>query len=374
MDTVLTTPLLRDLLTSTRTPFYVYNKGVLEHTISEIRDAFQTQDFQLLFATMANDNEEFLRTVQQLGVGACVNSITHLKRVLDCGFLHSDIHFTSTGIPLEEMRLLAQHRITVNVDSIRQLEQWLSLNQGGWAGNRINTSSVLNNGAVASDRLGISKNDLPQAIAAATAAGGVINGLHIYVGTDYKDHRKMLEPITQLFQLAAGMPTLEYINIGGGIGVQYLDESLTFDLKAFGAKIISLRAALEDRLSKDVRLIFEPGRRIAASSGIFVTKVTDIKDLEDTRYIVVDASIAVFPRPLLHPQSFHKVTSPFKTGTGKSVTIVGKTTFSKDILAKTTLPEDIDVGDVLTFEQAGAYCDSMRSRFLGQYEPQSLFV
>ena len=90
---------------------------------------------------------------------------------------------------------------------------------------------------------------------------------------------------------------------------------------------------------------------------------------------MVDASISVFPRPFHHPDSPHKVIMPFKSTEidFEDSIIVGKTTFSKDILSKTSLSKNLVVGDVIIFDQAGAYCDSMRSKFLGQQEPANLY-
>jgi len=363
---------LSNLLNENRTPLYIYSKSVIKKTIEEIKQAFSADNFQLLFATMANDNDEFLKTIWQCGTGACVNSITHLEKVIKCGFDPGSIQFTSTGIPAEEMHLLSNYKIAVNVDSIGQLKQWLSISKIGKVGIRINSSSLAP-GVCYSDRLGISIYDIPQALNVAEALGGTINGLHIYVGTDYKDHDKMLNPIKRLFELAETIPTIEYLNIGGGVGVQYLNDTNTFDLFAFGRTVSELKSAFDKKTDSNVRLIFEPGRRIAAGSGLFITKVTDIKVLEDTKFLVVDASVAIFPRPLHQPHSPHNVVS-FTKGPFQDAVIVGKTTFSKDILGRVSLPNNVEVGDVLIFEQAGAYCDSMRSKFLGQYEPANIFV
>lgn len=365
--------ILSGLIESKRTPVYIYNRETLSDTISNIKNAFPAENFKMLFATMANDHAEFLMTVRASGVGACVNSIPHLNKVFECGFSADDVQFTSTGIPDQDLDVLAKHRVVVNFDSLEQLERWFKLKGQINAGLRINTSS-LSSAIPFADRLGISKNDVNAAMQIAQRHNSKINGLHIYVGTNYKDHIQMLVPLKEFFKLAATIPTLEYVNIGGGIGVDYLGEHDSFDLKSFGSAVTQFRHELDLGLGKSIQLVFEPGRRLAASSGIFVTRITDIKKLNDTRYVVVDASIAVFPRPFHHPESPHAVSTPFNNGQTAEATVVGKTTFSKDIMVRTELPVGLVPGDILVFSQAGAYCDSMRSRFLGQYEPESIFV
>ncbi len=186
----------------------------------------------------------------------------------------------------------------------------------------------------------------------------------------------MLPALEAFFLLAEKIPAIEYVNIGGGVGINYASEIEEFDLPAYGQKICEMVLMLRKKTRRSIRLIFEPGRRLAAPSGAFVTTITDIKYLNGIRYIVVDASVAIFPRPLHHPDSFHEVISPFKTSGsayGDSV-VVGKTTFSKDIMTRQKLPVNLEIGDTLLFDQAGAYCDSMRSKFLGQHEPSSIFI
>jgi diaminopimelate decarboxylase len=98
--------------------------------------------------------------------------------------------------------------------------------------------------------------------------------------------------------------------------------------------------------------------------------VTDVKSLHGSRFVVVDASVSIFPRPFHHPESPHRATLLGTNGhaAGKAVPsiVVGRTTFSRDILGTYELPESLQVGSLIALEDAGAYCESMTSRFLGQ--------
>ena len=375
MTLALPSKTLSALLKEHKTPFYFYSRKTLEQTISEIKNAFPISDFQLLFATMANDNHEFIRTIAQNNVGACINSIKHFQIVKDCGIGSDKIQFTSTGLTNEDMLILHENNITVNFDSLSQLEKWFHFDQGKCAGVRVNTGSLTDKVPVV-DRLGMSKQQVYEALEIAKRNKGTINGLHIYVGTNYKNHTEMLPALTEFFSLADQIASLEYVNIGGGIGVDYLSEGNEFNIKEYGLSIKKLIDSLRAKLGQNIKLIFEPGRRLAAPSGWFVTRVTDIKELNNIHYVVVDASISVFPRPFHHPDSPHKAITPFKNGElgFQESVIVGKTTFSRDILSTTLLSKQLAIGDIILFDQAGAYCDSMRSKFLGQIEPANIFI
>jgi diaminopimelate decarboxylase len=188
----------------------------------------------------------------------------------------------------------------------------------------------------------------------------------------------MLPTLEGFFDIAATVKPLSYVNIGGGIGVNYRHEGPEFDIFEFGHGVRRLADRLRQRLGRDIEVIVEPGRGLAASCGTFITAVTDVKDLGERRYAAVDASIAMFPRPFHHPDSPHRIRKlggMQRVASEKSgeLLIVGRTTFSRDVLG--SMPRaSLKKGDLLVLEDAGAYSQSMASRFLGQREPEMVFV
>ena len=356
-----------------KTPYYQYNLAVLRRRIEEFCRSFSADSFQLLYATMANDNVEILREISSCNVGACVNSLHHLDLVASLGFNPSLIQFTSTCIPREVMSVLQQRDIRANLDSLSQIAQWLEMSPSSDFGLRINASSL--KGFTEGDRIGVHVFEIPQAISLANAYHAKLIGLHVYVGTNFQSPDLILPTLRALFDKASSVPTLEYINIGGGVGIDYQHTDREFNIDMFGREVSSMRATLAHRMNKDIHLFFEPGRSLIAEAGVFVVTIIDVKRLNEVVYVGVDASIAIFPRPFHHPESVHcvrrlnRVTCASLT----NVVIVGQTTFSKDILAKCKLPNDLAVGDTLEFSDAGAYCQSMQSRFLGQATPQSFY-
>jgi diaminopimelate decarboxylase len=182
----------------------------------------------------------------------------------------------------------------------------------------------------------------------------------------------MMPTLQAMFDLAARSDDVDYVNIGGGVGVDYSRESGSFDYRAFGAEVCAMARQAAERRPRPFMLLFEPGRSLVASSGVFITRVTDVKSLAGSRLVVVDASVSLFPRPYHHPGNYHHVrvldAAPGDVETVTS-TIVGRTTFSRDILGVYSLPRSLRVGSLLAFDDAGAYCESMMSRFLGQRYP-----
>lgn len=357
------------------TPLYVYDLGRLGSRIEEIRTALAAADARLFFATMANDRLPVLREIAALGVGACVNSIPHLELARRAGFPLSRIQFTSTGVSVADMERLRGLGCRLNLDSPGQLAAWAGLG-GREAGIRINAASLT--GTEVGDRIGTDAVDLADAVATARRGGARVVGLHVYAGTNFQSAEELLPILDAFFELAATVDSLTYVNIGGGIGVDYSHAGRPFDLDLFGGRLAELGAQLRERLGREVEVVSEPGRAITASCASFLASVTDVKQLRGRRLAAVDASVAIFPRPLQHPESPHRIRllsrpEAEEGGTLETV-VVGRTTYSRDVLGAAPLAAELAPGDLLLFDDAGSYCQSMASRFLGQPDPQELYL
>lgn len=364
---------LTRLARSRGTPVYVYHLVRLRQRIASLRQALEGVNADLFFATMANDRMPVLKLIAELGVGACVNSTPHLTLASECGFPDSRIQFTSTGVSLHDMRLLLARNIRCNLDSISQLETWCDLGASE-AGIRINAASIGH--GLPGDRIGIEASKLMIAETVAAERGTKLSGLHIYVGTNFQRPSEMLPTLEGFFDLATKLRSLAYLNIGGGIGVNYRRDGHEFDIFEFGRGLRLLAERLRQAVGRDVRIVVEPGRGLTASCATLVTTVTDVKELGEHRFAAVDASIAIFPRPFHHPESPHRVRLLGKDSSSTcagEVVIVGRTTFSRDILGSLS-NSSLAAGDLLALDDAGAYSQSMASHFLGQPDPEMVFI
>lgn len=354
------------------TPLFCYSLKTLRDQIARLRRAMSGYPVELLFATMANDRPEILRAIAGEGVGACVNSLPHLKQVADQGFPAGRIQFTSCGLPASDMAMIHAGGIAANLDSVSQIQTWCCITRGAPVGARINAAAI-SGGAVAPDRIGMDLDDFDRARVTARRLQGRVSGVHVYAGTNFQSPRAMLPVLHGIFDLARRVPEIEYVNLGGGIGVDYSHAAESFDYEGFGVEVCDLAHRVSTERERPLRVLFEPGRSLVASSGLFVTSVTDTKMLHGTRFVVVDASVSNFPRPYHQPGSFHnaRLLRPSDATPDETVpcTVVGRTTFSRDILGHYRLPATLEVGALIGFEDAGAYCESMMSRFLGQRNP-----
>jgi diaminopimelate decarboxylase len=354
-------------------PTYIYDLAVLRDRVAELREAFSGFPSRLFFATMANDNPVILRQLSALGVGACVNSQLHLDLALEAKIPPTSIQFTATGLSRHVLEGIRDLNLTVNVDSLRQINIAAALGISR-AGLRINASSL--DPARPFDRMGTDISELGEALSHAAGCGVQIIGLHVYLGTNVGNPCELVPALQKLFCFALQVPDLEYLNIGGGIGVDYSHSGTAFDVFSYGEELRSLSFSLNSKVGREIEIVIEPGRGLAASCGRLVTHVTDRKALLGRNYLGVDASIAIFPRPFHHPETPHRIRSITKPEPQETTNFIvaGCTTFSRDILAIAELPASTEVGDLLVFDEAGAYSQSMISRFLGQPIPNSFYI
>ncbi|AWV04792.1 diaminopimelate decarboxylase [Burkholderia sp. JP2-270] len=363
-------------------PTYVYDLSQLRRTASYIKDAFKHQEAMVLFATMANPRPEILETLSELGIGACVNSVAHLRAAIRAGMQRDRIQFTSSGLSTEDLEEIASFKVQCNVDSAWQAAMLMDISKGAACGVRVNTRLLLAESVSAYDRLGLDPGDVPALSSMVESRSGRLNGAHIYVGTNFRSHIEMLPALDRFFSVAATVSALDYVNVGGGIGVDYTRLNHEFEVNDYARAIGQRLDALREKLARQVQLVVEPGRAIVASSGYFTCRVTDVKKLGDRIFVGVNASVAQFPRPWHHPETPHQVYAAKlindcvanDVGETMDAVIAGRTTYSKDVLSTARLPTNLKVGDALIFADAGAYCDSMASRFLGQPDTESIFL
>ena len=356
-------------------PFYVYDTK----SIRKVCESFKAINYEnklIVFATMANSSEEFLRLIKSEGLSVFVNSIQHLKKCLELGFDGRDIVYTSSAMSEEDMIEVNRNHCILNLDSLGQLRRWNNLFPGTMVGIRCNIgdskSKKTRAGYFLGDksRLGLNLEEI-LSLEGAT----YINGLHLYPGTDILDINYFEECYRKVIELSRLFPNLEYLDFGGGFGVGNGDGK-NFDMKRYNSMISRLMNKVSVDLNKSIRLIIEPGRILGSKSGYFVTRVNDIKMRKNHQFIGLNASSVQFPRPLMYPEdAYHPITLVNKRN-GKlfNSSVYGCSTYSRDYFSRNVRLPRLKEGDVIIFGNAGSYCSSMFTQFLGFEKPEEIFI
>ena len=361
-------------------PYYIYDK---EKIIDNCK-LFQDIDYKnksIHFATMANINANFLAIIKNKNTKVFVNSIGHLKSVLNVGYKGNEIIFTSSAMTKKIMKTIKKNGVQTYLDSPLQLKKWNELYPKIAVGIRCNIGDTIkpySNHAGAyigkQSRLGFSINEINN-----ITNKSQINALHVYVGTDIFDIDYFISCYSLLIKISESFPNIEYLNFGGGFGVTE-DCKEIFDMETYNLQLNKLLNQQSNKIKKDIKIILEPGRIIGANAGYFVCSVSDIKIKETEILVGVNASVAQFPRPLMYSDIAQHPVVVIRNGKILSdenyanYTIYGNSTYSRDIFKKHTKLPNIELGDILVFGNAGSYSASSYSEFLGFKKPKEYFI
>lgn len=362
-------------------PTYVYDLKQIRDRCREL-EAIPVSRKSIFFATMANDHPAILSCVRDCGHGVFVNSPRHLQLACELGFPASRIIYAATNMTAEEMETCQRSGVRLILDSLDQLRQFAELSKiGQEVGLRLSVGSALDGVAMTEDpayRFGLLPEELPEAVAVAQRSGARIVGAHSYFGTDLISPELLAEGLERLACAADALPDLRYIDVGGGFGVTSRD-SVGFDIESYGRLAADVMTRHERRRGQPLELVLEPGRYLSARCGYFFVRVIDVKRRADRAFVGTNGSVVLFPRPLLYPeQAFHPCeilgAHSERPRFEAPLYICGNSTYSRDFLARNVrmaLPEQ---GDTILFHNAGAYCRSMITEFLGKDRPAEVVV
>jgi diaminopimelate decarboxylase len=372
--------LIRKTADRTSGPFYLYEKSAIRAQCARFT-SIRYSHKSVHFASMANAHPDFLATVRQAGMGIFVNSIGHLELARQVGFEKDEIVFTASAMDRALMGRVRDEGVILNLDSTGQLQTWWELFPDASVGIRCNIGTLVTPRQTRGgyflgpeSRLGLSVDEIN-----ALQGDPRIHGLHLYLGTDINDLAYFTECYRQVVLLSRLFPALEYLDFGGGFGVE--TESRTpFDFKRYQGFVTRLMKSVSRDAGRDVRLVLEPGRIIGCEAGHFVCRVTDVKHRAGRQLVGLNGSTAQFTRPLFYPDEAYHPLAPL-AGDGRQLdaaqltsSLYGCSTYSRDYFARDVELPPMRVGDLVVFGHAGAYCASSYTTFLGFPRATEVFV
>jgi len=372
--------LIREFTDSGKTPFYIYDTKRIQENCREFLNIRYTP-LSVNYAMMANSNPRFLNIVKKAGLKIFVNSLLHLEMALDLNFMGDEIIYAASAMDESTMRRVRSSGAKLILDSIGQFELWQSLFPDTGIGIRCNIGELViprntTGGYFIGNqsRLGLTMESVNS-----LKGNPGISGLHIYVGTNISEIDYFLDCYKHVTKMADFFPKLEYIDFGGGFGS---GEKIIsgFDMHTYSHKVTELMENIAFTSGRKISLILEPGRIIGADAGYFVCKITDIKMRNYQQLIGVNASSVQFPRPLFYPDSaYHPVSilSRSNTSTDKSVSlssVYGCSTYSRDYLARDVELPQAHIGDIVILGNAGSYCSTAHTSFLGFPKAEEYFI
>ena len=373
---------VRDVAARVGTPFYLYSHNTLRDHFTKIQKAFAPVNPLICFAMKSNDNLAVLKTLANLGAGFDIVSGGELKKALRTGVPASKIVFASVGKTEEEITDAINAGILLfNVESLPELEEIHrisgNLKKKPKVALRINpdvkalTHAKITTGTL-KNKFGIDLQTARKILKAGAKYPDVrFSGLHIHIGSQITTRTPFIKAITKVLEfldvLRKDGVALEYLDIGGGMGIIYKDEQPQTAQDFADAVLPYLRKT-------GLRIIMEPGRFIVGNAGILVTKVLYLKDNGFKKFLIVDAGMNDFIRPALY-DAYHEIVPVIGTKARKvKMDIVGPICESGDFFAKDRQFPVLKNGDLVAIMSAGAYGYVMASNYNVRGRPPEVMV
>lgn len=362
---------LDDIAEHYGTPCFVYSKAALEQNFLAYKNALGSQSHLICYAVKSNSNLAVLQTLANLGAGFDIVSGGELERVLLAGGDPSTIVFSGVGKSAEEMRRALEVGIhCFNVESESELAL---LNATAAEQNKIaaislrvnpdvdaNTHPYISTG-LKENKFGIDINLAPQIYQRATQMSHIaVVGVDCHIGSQITEIRPFIDATDRLLALVDQLETqgihLEHIDIGGGLGVPYHNESTT--------SVADYMSELLPRLAgRTQTLIMEPGRSITANAGVLLTRVEFIKSNGAKNFALVDAAMNDMLRPSLYQAWMDIQPTTINNSADTALyDVVGPVCETGDFLGKDRSLA-ISQGDNLCLFSAGAYGFVMSSNY-----------
>jgi diaminopimelate decarboxylase len=363
------------------TPTYVYSKAALLQNFAAYADACKGRDALVCYAMKANSNLAILDLLAREGAGFDIVSGGELLRVIAAGGDPGKVIFSGVGKTVEEMRLALEKGILCfNVESIPELHRLNEVAAG--MGKRAPVSLRVNPNVDAkthpyiatglkANKFGVAFDDALATYRAAAALPNLdVVGIDCHIGSQLLDDAPLLEALDKLIELIDTLDSegihIHHLDIGGGIGVDYgaAGEKPPVPvgeyLSRLFARIDAWRAARHD--GRAVKVIFEPGRSIVASTGVLVTRVEFLKPGVEKNFAIIDAAMNDMMRPTLYGAWMDMKPVTPREGEKAVYDIVGPVCESGDWLARER-ELSVQPGDLLAMMSAGAYGMTMASNY-----------
>ncbi len=360
-----------DIAASHGTPCYIYSRAALEAAFGEYQHALDGSDHLICYAVKANSNLAVLNVLARLGAGFDIVSGGELERVIAAGGDPAKIVFSGVGKKPQEMaRALELGIHCFNLESAAELEVLDRV--AGELGLvapisvRVNpdvdarTHPYISTG-LRENKFGVTAAEALQVYQRATQLSHVqVVGMDCHIGSQLTEISPFVDALHRLLALVdtlaeLGIP-IRHLDLGGGLGVRYRDEQPPSIAEFIG----TIRRELNGR---DIKLLFEPGRSIAANAGLLVTQVEYLKPTAEHNFALVDAAMNDMIRPALY-QAWLEIQPVQHPTVGQTARwdVVGPVCETGDFLGKDrelTLAQ----GDLLAIFGAGAYGFTMSSNY-----------
>jgi len=368
------------------TPFHIYDEKAIRKNARKMKDAFSWMPgFKNYYAVKACPNPAILKILKEEGFGADCSSLPELILAEKAGITGEDIMFTSNDTPAEEFREAKRLNAIINLDDILHidtLEKSTTLPE--LICFRYNPGSARAGNVIIGHpeeaKYGLTKEQILEAYPIMKGKGVKRFGLHTMVASNELDPDYIVETARMLFEIVIELKEkkdirIEFINMGGGIGIPYKPEEKKMDLHYVSDKIKKLYESMIVSAGLDpLNIVFECGRMITGPYGYLVSTVRQIAEKYKT-YAGLDSCMTNLMRPALYG-AYHHITVPGKENLPLTNTydVAGSLCENNDKFAIDRKLPELKQGDLLVIHDTGAHGHAMGFNYNGKLRSAEILL
>ena len=363
------------------TPSYVYSKKIILDNYLNFKKQFEDMNHLICFAVKSNPNIAILNLLVNNGAGFDIVSGGELQRVISAKGDPKKVVFSGVGKSQEDIELAIKHDIlTFNVESEAELYRIQNtakkLNKKASISIRVNpdvdpkTHPYISTG-LKDNKFGVDEKNAISMYKIAKELDAIeIKGINCHIGSQITELQPFEDSIKKLLALIDYLKSIdiliEHIDIGGGIGIQYSEETPP----TFADYGKTVKNILKEH---DLKIIFEPGRALIGKAGILLTEVEYIKNSSEKNFLIVNAAMNDLMRPSLY-EAFHEIINLSPSDSEKkNYDIVGPVCETGDFLGKGRLIS-AEENNILAVLDVGAYGMSMSSNYNSRPKAAEILV
>ena len=364
-----------------KTPLYCYSLNKIKSNINTLKNHFKKINPLICYAVKANTNLHILKEIKNNNLGADVVSIGELMKAIKAGINPQKIVFSGVGKTPDEIKYAISKKILlINAESKSEILEIEKIAKSKKKivniGLRLNpntdakTLSQISTGKK-ENKFGVNKKIFLNLVDYLKRSKYLnLKCLSVHIGSQimsHKPYQKMLKVVDNVIRMSAHK--FEYIDLGGGMGIDYNHTNLKLDLGKYSKSI-------EKFLKKNKsRIIFEPGRSVVGNSAILITKILYIKHGFKKDFVILDAAMNDLMRPALYNAS-HKIlpTKKIKNKIKKNYEFVGPICESTDTFGTINKFQKLNEKDFLVICDVGAYGTSLASNYNVRPKPVEILI
>jgi diaminopimelate decarboxylase len=375
---------------------YVYDLSIIKNNV-ELLESFAPSQISLYYAMKANSNKKIMECVRKLKFirGIEIASSGELSKARQF-FDGNEILFTGPGKTEKELELAIKNKIrSINVESvveairINNIAEKLGIDKVNIL-LRINTNYYIDdayeNMAGKSTKMGIDEDKYIDSFKIINALPRVnVRGVHIFSASGVLDYKSLIKYARYVFNLVKNIENkthkIDIIDFGGGLGIDYSNEDRLFDIKNY---FNDLSLLIKEFSFEDKEIIMELGTFIVGNAGYYTAKIIDIKENKGRKHIIIAGGVNHMGLPLeMHrkhpvhiiPMNVPKLYEGQNSVNNEQADISGPLCMSSDKLSWDDYINEANIGDIVVYRQAGAYCYSEAMvNFLSHPYPKEIFL